>query len=124
MLNKTLLEGRLTRDPEIKSTGNEVEVCNYTVAWSRKIKEKEIVLFLKCTSWRQQALFVHKYFKKGDPIVIEGELSTEKYMDKDGNNRSDINCTVDKVHFSLGKSASAEPLPAGFEEVDSSDLPF
>lgn len=132
MLNKTLLQGRLVRDPEMRSTQSGVPVASFTVAWSKKYKETETQLFLDCTAWRGTAELVQKHFTKGKEIVVEGELSTEKWVDRDGNNRNSIKMTVDSVHFCGSKSsgdAYSEPSGGGFSELpeangDDGELPF
>lgn len=99
MLNKVVLQGRFTADPELKQTQSGVSYCKFAVAWSEKYKEVEAQCFLECSSWRQNAEFISKYFKKGDQVIAEGRLVTNKWQDKDGNNRTTIVCEVDKCHF-------------------------
>lgn len=93
------LQGRLTRDPELRHTQSGTAVCSFTVAWSEKYKETETQLFLDCTAWRNTGEMVSKYFSKGKEIIVEGKLNTEKWKDRDGNNRTSIKMTVDRVHF-------------------------
>ena len=132
MINKTILQGRLTRDVESRSTQAGIAVASFTVAWSEKYKETETKCFLDCTAWRATAEFVSKYFAKGQEILVEGKLRTDSWEDKDtGAKRSSIKLDVDKVHFcgskqGGGTSQSAEPLQdTGFSEIDSeSELPF
>ena len=131
-----ILQGRLTRDPELKTTPNGVEVCNFTVAWSDKYKDNERQCFLNCNAWRQTGVFVDKYFKKGQEIAVEGQLETRKYQDKDGNNRSVTELTCDKVHFCGPKQGGGgqdtyqqpEVVQAGPEmeeiELGEDELPF
>ena len=139
MINKTIYQGRLTRDPEINTTASGIEVCNFTLAWSKKYKENERKCFLDCTAWRQTAAFINKYFKKGSELAVEGELETDSYTDKDGNKRSRIRLTVTEVHF-CGKKADSDEVrlpspaefhaeqqpPVEFEELngDNEQLPF
>ena len=134
MLNKTILQGRLTADPELKQTVNGVNYTFFTVAWSRKdVSGQEIQCFLRCKAWKNTAEMVVKYFRKGKEIVVEGSIVTDKYTDKEGNVRSDIHCDVQQVHFcgsaSDGKNAqetgsSAPKKPAMIPLEDSEDLPF
>lgn len=139
MLNQMALQGRLTRDPELRQTGSGVAVCSFTVAWSEKYKETEKQLFLDCTAWRGTGEMVSKYFSKGKEIIVEGELTTEKWTDKDGNNRASIKMTVSRVHFCGPKSevsASSDSYdppaynsPAGADQFsdlsyDDGELPF
>lgn len=106
MLNKVVFQGRFTANPELKQTQSGVSYCQFTVAWSEKYKEVETQCFLECSSWRQNAEFIWKYFKKGDQVIVEGRLVTNKWQDKDGNNRTTIVCEVDKCHFCGSKSGS------------------
>jgi single-strand DNA-binding protein len=99
MLNHVSLQGRLVRDPELRQTNSGVNVCSFTVAWSKKYKEAETQCFLPCTAWRGTGEFVGKYFSKGQEIAVEGELVTRKWQDKDGNNRSTLELAVTGVHF-------------------------
>lgn len=140
MLNKLVLQGRLVRDVEMRTTQSGITVASFTVAWSKKIKETETQLFLDCTAWRGTADLVSKYFAKGKEIIVEGELSTEKWTDKEGKNRSSVKMTVEQVHFCGNKSdgntagnAGIPPYSAppsaestnGFEDIkDDDDLPF
>lgn len=106
MLNKVVFQGRFTADPELKQTQSGVSYCKFTTAWSEKYKEVETQCFLECSSWRQNAEFISKYFKKGDQAIVEGRLVTNKWQDKDGNNCTTIVCEVDKCHFCGAKSGS------------------
>lgn len=108
MLNKVVFQGRFTADPELKQTQSGVSYCKFTAAWSEKYKEVETQCFLECSSWRQNAEFISKYFKKGDQVIVEGRLVTNKWQDKDGNNRTTIVCEVDKCHFCGSKSGSQD----------------
>lgn len=136
MVNHVVLQGRLTRDPELRSTANGVEVCNFTVAWSETYKDQERKLFCDCTAWRKTGVFVDKYFAKGQQIAVEGYLETQQYTDKDGNKRSTIKLICDKVHFCGDKSSGGpaesdkmlENQTVEFEELppadDEEEIPF
>ena len=132
MINHFVLQGRLTRDPEMRQTNSGISVCSFTVAWSEKRKENETQLFMPCTAWRQTAEFVNKYFIKGSEIAVEGKLTTRKWTDNEGNARSTTELAVDNVHFCGGKkrentdNASGEQA-TGFTELNDADeanLPF
>ena len=133
MLNHTTLQGRLTRDPELRNTQSGTPVCSFTVAWSEKYKETETKLFLNCTAWRGTGEMVSRYFVKGKEIVVEGKLSTRDWEDKDGNKRSSIELTVDRVHFcgskgdsaSTGCASASAPVQDEYTEIeDDGELPF
>lgn len=124
MLNKMVIQGRLTKDIEMKSTQGGIAYCNFTVAWSEKYKENETKLFLPCKAWRGTADFLGKYMHaKGTEVLLEGRLTTEQWQDKDGNNQSRILMEVEKAHFAGkkdgGQSANQAPV-----DVAEADLPF
>lgn len=129
-MNRIILHGKLTRDPELQTVGGGVENCKFTVAVNRPIaKDKEQVAdFLPCTAWRQTAAFVSKYFHKGDGIIVEGSLQTHTY-DKDGAKRTVYDINVDRVEFAekkdgrtAGAPASATDFPVAEDVGD--ELPF
>jgi single-strand DNA-binding protein len=132
MINRTILQGRLCADPELRYTQAGVPVCSFRIAWSEKYKETETKLFLACTAWRGIGEMVSKYFKKGQEIVVEGKLSTREWTDREGNKRQSNDLTVDNVSFCGPKqsepsqSAPADTDMPDFEPVegDDDDLPF
>ena len=138
MLNRTTLQGRLAAEPELRTTQSGVSVASFRVCWSEKYKETETKLFLNCTAWRGTGELVSKYFHKGQEIVVEGQLQTREWEDRDGGKRSTVELTVDKAHFcgpkqdgggSGGYSGFSDPAPTGgggFAPLDESDgeLPF
>lgn len=129
MINRTILQGRLCADPEMRRTNNGTAVCSFRVGWNETIKDRETKLFLNCVAWQGTAELICKYWYKGKEILLEGKLSTREYQDKNGNDRSVTEMTVDRVHF-CGKNEDAQgtsPQTGGrFVEMDEddSDLPF
>lgn len=130
--NKTVVQGRLCADPEMRQTQSGISVCSFRVAWSEKYKDTERKLFLSCTAWRGMADMICGYFYKGKEIVVEGSLHTEEYTDKEGTKRSAIKLNVDRVHF-CGSRSDADGAPAsapatgGFTELPpgtDDELPF
>lgn len=107
-MNKVLLTGRLTHDPDLRQTQSGVSVVRFNIAVDRpyqKDKEKEAD-FISCVAWRNTAEFVSRNFHKGDPIEVEGSLRTGSYQDK---NHPDVthyktDVFVDNVSFTLSKS--------------------
>lgn len=132
MINHMTLQGRLTRDPELRHTNAGVPVCSFTVAWSEKYKEQETKLFMPCTAWRTTGEMVSRNFFKGKEIVVEGQLSTRDRTDNEGKKRKVIELTVSRVHFCGPKSeeggnAPDTPEPQQQDSWDLSDdgeLPF
>lgn len=116
MENKVILQGRLTRKPELEQKGG-FSYCEFTVAWSEKIKETEKKCFARCKAWRNTAEFVSKYFDKGQECVVEGQLLTESW-EKDGQKNSATLIGVEKVHFCGSKASSkATESEQGFMDI-------
>jgi len=112
-MNKVVLVGRLTADPELRQTQSGVASCQFTVAVDRRFADKNTgerqADFIRCQAWRQTAEFVSKYFSKGKMIALEGSLRTGSYTDK---NHSDVthyttDVFVDAVEFCGGKNDGA-----------------
>ena len=132
MVNRTILQGRLCADPELRRTNNGTAVCSFRVAWSETVKDRETKLFLNCVAWQGTAELICKYWHKRKEILLDGKLSTREYDDRDGNRRSVTEMTVDRVHF-CGKNEDAQGMPprtdgksqfVEMENDDMSDLPF
>ena len=84
-MNKVILMGRLTADPELKQSQNGTSVCRFTIAVNRRFKNAQggyDADFLNCTAWKQTAEFICRYFKKGQMIAVEGALRTSSYQDR------------------------------------------
>ena len=108
MLNKIIIMGRLTRDPELRRTGSGTAVTSFSLAVDRDFKsqsgEKETD-FIDVVAWRQTAEFVSKYFSKGKMIIVEGSIQTRSYEDRNGNKRRAVEVVADNVQFGESKSA-------------------
>ena len=135
MINNVTLAGRLTDTPDIKTTQSGVPVLSFCIAVDRRIQPKDGAKqadFIQCVAWRNAAEFIKRYFSKGDPIALIGEIQTRKYKDKDGNNRTAVEVVVNQASFCGRKNnATDTPTPystdaaAGFEVLDNdADLPF
>lgn len=128
-MNKIIIKGRLTADPELKNTPSGVPVCTVTVAVDRayaaKGEEKQTDFFTVET-WRHTAEFVAKYFVKGQEALIEGSMRCEKFTDKDGNNRTKWKLVADSAEFCGSKKdkPAQTDAPANTDPEDESDLPF
>jgi len=106
-VNKVIIKGRLTSDPELKRVGNDTAVTSFTVAVDRKFKDKDgnrQADFIPVTAWRQTAEMVGNYFGKGREILVEGSLQSRRYEDKDGNPRTAWDVVADAVYFCGSKS--------------------
>ena len=106
MLNKIILMGRLTRDPELRRTGTGTAVTSFSLAVDRDFKsqsgEKETD-FIDIVAWRSTAEFVSKYFTKGRMAVVEGRLQIRDWTDKDGGKRRSAEVVADNVYFGASK---------------------
>lgn len=128
-MNKIIIKGRITADPELKTTNNGVPVCTFSVAVNRRF-DKETADFINCEAWRKTGEFVSNYFKKGQEILLTGELHIDRYQ-KGGENRTSTKISVDEVEFCGSKAdnqnnATTENInPDDFVELgNSDDLPF
>jgi single-strand DNA-binding protein len=114
MLNKAVLMGRLTADPELKYTPSNVAVVRFTLAVERNHApqgEERKADFIDIQAWRQSAEFVSKYFRKGQLVAVEGAIQTDTYTDKDGIKRKKFEIVADRVHFAEGKRDNAQETP-------------
>lgn len=142
MINKIILMGRLTADPELKQTPSNISVCRFRIAVDRGFTsnngEKQAD-FIPIIAWRQRAEFVSKYFSKGKMIIVEGALRDADYTDSNGVKHYAMDVQADRVSFGESKSVSAtntsekaptqtEPAQIGdlseFEEILSDGVPF
>ena len=111
-MNKVILMGRLTADPELRQTQSGVASCRFTVAVNRKFADKNTgerqADFITCVAWRQTAEFVSRYFSKGKMIAVEGELRNNNYQDRNHPDVTHYNTEVlvDNVEFTGGKNDS------------------
>ena len=105
MLNRSVLMGRLTHDPELRHAG-EVPVCSFSIACERDFKnasgEKETD-FIDIVAWRTTAEFVHKYFVKGRMAVVDGRIQVRDWTDKEGGKRRSTEIVADNVYFGDSK---------------------
>lgn len=125
MLNKAIIQGRLTKDPELRTTQSGTSVASFTVAWSEEYNGNEKKLFLNCVAWKATAEMLSKFFSKGKEIVVEGTLGSRSWEDRDGNKREVIELTADRIHFCGPKESKPIAAPSDYEEIeDDGDLPW
>ncbi|MBQ4556542.1 MAG: single-stranded DNA-binding protein [Clostridia bacterium] len=108
--NKVILIGNITKDIELKQTPEGVSVASFTVAINRKYRGKDgtqTTDFVNCVVWRKTAEFVAQYFKKGKPILVEGEIQTRSYTDNKGEKRYVTEVIANEVGFVGGKDDNA-----------------
>lgn len=141
-LNVVVLEGRLVAMPELKQTKSGVSFCNVTIAVDRKFKNKDGKRdcdFINVMAWRQQAEYLTKYFRKGSPIAVVGNINVSSYTDQaTGQKRNSFAVAADSISSPVGSKASAEAMTgeviepnvgisseSGFTELGEEDnLPF
>ncbi len=116
MLNSVVLLGRLTADPELRSTPSGVSVARFRIAVDRsyaRAGEDKQTDFIPVVAWRQTADFVSKYFRKGSMIAVQGELRMNTYQDKaTGQNRTTYEVMANNVSFTGSKAESGTGAPA------------
>lgn len=138
MLNHVILQGRLTKDPELRKTQNGISYTTFTLAVDRDFKsngQKETD-FINCSAWRQTAEFLSRFFGKGRMVLLEGRIEVRSYQDKDGNKRTAWDVVADRVYFGNSKPSEGSnsiqgdvqdgtEAQEGFSELgDDGDLPF
>ena len=145
-LNKVILGGRLTADPELRKTPQDASVTSFTIAVNRRFSRansdgQQTADFINCVAWRQTAEFITQYFRKGSSICVIGSIQTRTWTDQNGQRRYATDVVVDEANFVDSKSEnsggytaapaySTPAAPAGesapqFEELSSDDdLPF
>ena len=100
-MNKAILVGRLTKDPEVKLTSNQTKFCQFTLAVDRRFKDQNgnrQADFINCIAWKQGADFISKYFKKGNRIGVTGSIQTRSY-EKDGQKTFITEVVIDEAEF-------------------------
>jgi len=119
MLNKVIIMGRLTRDPEMRQTTSGVPVCRISVAVDRQFKNQQTgereTDFIDCTAWRQTADFISRYFHKGNMILVEGNLRNNNYTDNNGVKHYSMNVYVDNVSF-CGEKTNGQGDNGGYAQ--------
>lgn len=131
-MNKVILTGRLTTDPDGRHTSSGIPVASFSLAVDRKYKnangEKETD-FIPCVTWRKTAELVSQYLRKGSKILVEGSLQMERYEDREGNKRTVYKVQVESIEFLDSRRVEGTEEAGGPQEdpqypQDDSDLPF
>lgn len=133
MINSAILMGRLTADPELRSTTSGTSVTRFTIAVNRYSKDGEDKAdFINVTAWRKTAEFVSKYFRKGSMIAVQGSIQTDTYTDREGNKRYSFQIVANNVSFCGSKAETyqtenetpvAQDQPSlSYETTDNSDF--
>jgi single-strand DNA-binding protein len=106
-LNQVTLMGRLTAAPELRQTQQGTSVTSFTLAVDRDYQQNQVD-FIPCVAWRKTAEFAAKWFGKGAPAAVVGQLQIRKYTDRDGNNRTAAEVIVSSMYFAGPKGGGAE----------------
>ncbi len=125
MFNIVILTGRLTANPELKTSQSGISVCPFTIAVNRKKRgnEEQQTDFINIVAWRQNAEFISKYFKKGSLIGIEGSIQTRKYTDKNGKKCTAFEVVVNNAQFAESKKDKpTDTEPEGYSNADADDF--
>ena len=127
MLNRIIIMGRLTADPELRRTGNGIAVTAFTLAVDRDYSSKDggekETDFIDCVAWRNTGEFVAKHFAKGRMAIVSGRLQLRSYTDRDGNKRRAAEIVADSVYFGDSKNSNADNSPAPAQDFSAIDIP-
>lgn len=126
-LNRVMIIGRLGQDPEIRSTAQGTTVSKFSVATSKKIKEKDVTEWHKVVAFGKVAEICNHYLSKGSQVFIEGELQTNSWEDKEGTKRYTTNIVVQNVQFLGPKNTDGQgqsSQPKGHAQYTSDNIPF
>lgn len=134
MLNHIVIMGRLTRDPELRYTANQIPVASFTLAVDRDYQSKDSgereTDYIECVAWRSTAEFISKYFKKGSMAAVSGRLQIRDWTDRDGGKRRSAEVLIENIYFGDGKKTSSGRKAANqanaskFQELDEDDDNF
>ena len=124
-MNKVIMMGRLTRDPEVSSSANGTTFARYSIAVDRKFKKEgePDADFFNCTSFGKQAEFVEKYLKKGTKVVVTGRLQNNNYTNKDGQKVYDVRIMCEEVEFAESKNSSESSNSGSADVTDFTNIP-
>lgn len=138
-MNKIILIGNLTRDPELRTTSTGINVATFTIAVNRRKganQDQPEADFFRVTAWRQLGEVVSRYLTKGRKVCVVGSVSVSTYEGRDGVTRASLEVTADEVEFLTPRGEAGEYTPSepadmgsaptggGFTEIDEDELPF
>ncbi len=132
MINKAIIMGRLTHEPELRQTGTGRSVCSFSIAVNNGYGENRKADFINCVAWNKTAEFVSRYFTKGKMIIVIGRITTRAWEDKDGKKCYATDVVADEVSFGESKGTASESKPSLSEAIDEGflsvepddDMPF
>ena len=118
MINKAILMGRLTRDPELRHTGSGTPVCSFSIAIDNGYGDNRSTDFINCVAWNKTAEFVEKYFTKGRMIIVIGRIQTRTWQGQDGKKNYATEVVASEVSFGESKRNAEEN---GFSTTNSAN---
>ena len=121
MINKVILMGRLTKDPELRRTGNRTPVCTFSIAVDNGYGDNKHTDFINCVAWNKTAEFVSNYFSKGKMIIVIGRISTRSWETQDGKKAYATEVTASEVSFGESKSENPSAAKDDFTPLDEAD---
>ena len=122
--NRVIIIGRMTTDIEIKEASTDTKVGNFGFVTNNGFGDKKKAIFIDVTVWGKTAEFVDGYFKKGSEILIEGRLDFDQWESKEGEKRSKLYVTAEKVSFVGGKVDKLEEVKKSVVVISDDDIPF
>ena len=138
-MNKLTIIGNLTRDPELRTTRDGVNVCDFTVAVNRKrsavAEGQPEADYFRVTAWRERGEICAKFLQKGKKVCVIGPVSVRTFTGNDGTTRASLEVTADEIEFLTPKNETTLQMlshagdnrptdPSGFEPVETDELPF
>lgn len=125
-MNKVILLGNLTRDPELRQTQSGMSICTFTIAQTEKSKDRENTTFTAWTAFGKTAENIQRFFGKGKPILVEGKITQDNYEDKDGKKQSKIKFIADRFDFVGGDKGNTKPTQqkTSNDDLNDDDVPF
>ena len=122
-LNKVLVIGRLTDDPEFKQVGD-LDICDFSIAVNEKFKDKEEVSFFNVTFFGKKAVIIPDYFSRGQEILVEGKLKQERWESEQGDSRSKVKIVGFNFSFVGSKADNEAHTDQSNDSVKPSAVPF
>lgn len=122
MINKVILMGRLTRDPEVRHTSTGRAVCSFSVAVDNGYGENRQTDFINCVAWQNQAEFLGRYFTKGMMVIVSGRISTRSWEGQDGRKNYTTEVVANEINFGETKKARQE-YQGGYQQAPQQSAP-
>ena len=124
-MNKVILIGRLTKDPELRYTSTDIPVVQFVLAVNRAFSRhgERQADFINCVAWRNLADNLAKYMKKGSQICVEGQIQVRNFEDNGGVKRYVTEVICDNIHFLESKGSRSESGYSGYNDIDQYDIP-